>query len=164
MTLIVHFLGILIMLCHALSLSTLTRGMEWLILAKLWVGHALSKYPLHGHLILIQPEAPLINSGKVRVKMVRSGVPCLTYFSYLPHCYKSYFSPTFSTCLHRRHLLCACGTLAPPSNMLAPSILCYARFANFKLYCLRSSSKIVSLSNRKHRCSWPCSLFLDPPQ
>ena len=72
-----------------------------------WVDHTLSKCPLHDYLILIQLGAPLINSGKVRVKMVRSGLPCLTYFSYLPHYYnyKSYFSPTFPTCLHRRHLL-----------------------------------------------------------
>ena len=103
MTVIVPFLGILIMLCQSLYPNK-RDGMVNFGQA-VCVDQTLSKCLLHGYLILIQLEAPLTNSGKVRVKMVRSGLPCLTYFSYLPHYYKSYFSPTFSTCLHRRHLL-----------------------------------------------------------
>ena len=44
---------------------------------------------LHGHLFLIQLEA---NPERVRVKKVRSGLPCLTYFSYLPSAHTTYFS------------------------------------------------------------------------
>ena len=80
---------------------------------------------LHGHLFLIQLEA---NPERVRVKKVRSGLPCLTYFSYLP---SAHTVPPFHLLFLPGRTVTISAHLAvlPPPLSLGPP---YVRFNNFK--------------------------------